>query len=198
MGASVNRYPSISSRRDRATTRLSGRQPSEALSKLTLHFLPSPAGDVGLGREHDVDAVGAPVSPEALPQETLRPVPLNRSPDASTHGEAKAIMALIVLGGNHEEERTVEANPSSEYSPELRRGNEPVVSWEPGLATPGRQDGSGPQPLPALLATPLQNEASPFAPHSDQEPVGPLAFPVVRLERPFHRWISLYRIKKLV
>jgi hypothetical protein len=41
-------------------------------------------------------------------------------------------------------------------------------------------------PLPSLPAAPIEDEATPLAPHADQKAVGPLPLPVVRLECPLH------------
>ena len=58
---------------------------------------------------------------------------------------------------------------------------------------PPPSSGLGSDPLPSLLAAPLEDEATPLGPHPDQKPMGPLPLPVVRLERPLHMWAPFIR-----
>jgi hypothetical protein len=78
--------------------------------------------------------------------------------------------------------RVPRLNAASNSAP-VRRRSRDRKRMRP-LAPAGASDSD---PLPALLAAPLQDELPSLRPHADEEAVGALPATVVRLERPLHR-----------
>jgi hypothetical protein len=97
---------------------------------------------------------------------------------------------------------TREKSRPSRRPPRLsaRRKSAPATtrSWRRRVARGEPPTASRPEPLPTLLPTPLQHQPAALGAHPYQETMSPLTFPVVRLERPFHRSLLPFRTKTLV
>ena len=169
---------------------LSAGQASEALSELTLQFLLRRADDVGLGDEDDVPIRPGPprAAAERLPEAPLGGVPHDGAAHVLADGQAHAIVAEPVGEGDEHEEPPVEPDALAEHLPEGRCRRQPIPSRESRSRAVSHRTASGPDSLSALLTTPLQHQATPLGPHAHEESVGAVALPVVRLERPLHRW----------
>lgn len=175
-------------RRSLAPTLLDpARDPPEAVGELTVDISLTALGQRARRQHHHVESGSAPrrsaLPPEALPDEPPRPVPQDRAPDPSTHGQAQPIVTDGVRDGDEKEHRARHPHALFEDPPELGAAPEPHRGRE---RRPPAHHGSGSDALAAFLAPALEHEAPALGPHPNQEPVSPLSPPVVGLERPLH------------
>src|SRR5258706_2695620 len=177
----------MSIRRARAGTPrpAAGGETSEPVSVLTLDLWLCAPENLGLGDQYQVETGQGLELPEALAEKALGPIPGHGSSDLARGGQAQPAVGPPVHRRHHHEQRPVEADSLPKGLAELGTPDDPLGGAQPRS---GRRPhpGSGSDPLPPLLAPPLEHEAAPLGAHAHEESVGPLPLAIVRLEGPFH------------
>src|SRR5260221_12686231 len=177
----------MSIRRARAGTPrpAAGGETSEPVSVLTLDLWLCAPENLGLGDQYQVETGQGLELPEALAEKALGPIPGHGTSDLARGGQARPAVGPPVPRRHHHEQRPVEADSLPKGLAELGTPDDPLGGAQPRS---GRRPhpGSGSDPLPPLLAPPLEHEAAPLGAHAHEESVGPLPLAIVRLEGPFH------------
>jgi len=98
------------------------RQPLQASAILALHLREGPAHDLALRHEHEVETANHLdlVPPEAFSVDAVSFVPFDRTADAPSHREPEAPGIPAVLRGQHQEQRSVEAQALAKDPAKLR------------------------------------------------------------------------------
>jgi hypothetical protein len=161
-------------------------QPLQTSAVLALDLREAPAHDLALRNQHEIEPTEhlvVLVSPEALSEKPLGPVPLHGSADAPAHRQPQAADITCVLRGEQNEEGAIEPESLPEHPSKLRRAPDPFAWPQSSVRQPSssRLDGD---PLASLFAAPLQDEPAPFCTHANEETVRPLATAIVRLKCP--------------
>jgi len=110
-----------------------GGETPESVPEFTLHLPEPAASDLGLRDEDQIDGTwtGGLVVPERLPQQTLGSVAGDGATDLAAHGQPQPAVADLVLPGNEQEQRTVQAKALPERPAEVRRAGQPLAGPEP-------------------------------------------------------------------
>src|SRR6185503_13544518 len=108
------------------------RQPSEALSVLTLHLSLASSRDLALGEEHEVRPLGPLplVAPERLAKEPLRAVSLHGTAQPATGGQAQTVVVASIGQSHQGKQRAVEPEPATKHAPVVRSAGDPLVRPE--------------------------------------------------------------------
>jgi hypothetical protein len=179
----------MSSRRRRAPTPAPPSQPLEPLAELTIHLGLCMLADLRPRHQNDIVRRGGRLRQPAkgLAQTPSRPVPLDRPSHTASHREAQSMTRSPARQSDQGEHRSPQTSPLPEHALELPPLPQPAIPTETLTHDPDDpHTGSGPQSLPTLLPTPLQNQPAPSRPHPHQEAVCALPLPLVGLERPLH------------
>ena len=160
--------------------------------------------DVGKLRSQQRDEIesrNAPVLPEDLAHQALRPVPANRTSYPPRRDDPESASVEVVRKREQSQVTAAHANALPLYAEKLAAPSNPVKRGQGpaqnGSTSPGPpfRGGRSTRPsrdgetLPTLRAPPSQYFPARLRTHPLAEPVCPLAAPVVRLVRAFHALI---------
>jgi hypothetical protein len=161
---------------------------AQPVSEFTINLFLRASDDCLLHHHHDVDGCAGSflAAPEALPKEAPRTIPHRRLSHPATHRHAEPVGGTAIRQHDEKKVRPVQPSTPAKDALELRPPPQAAFRREAQPAH-GTLLPSGRQALPPLLPPPLQHQATALRSHPHEEPVRPLAPPVVRLKRALHR-----------